>query len=347
MPLKSTVAPRAKSTAHRARLRTLLFGLLVFSAWLPSSVASAQEDIESLFDLKLGWVQMRRARDPNLPLVVQGTPPSSLLNADELAYGYQPGIDAALVTHLSDEWSLDARYLGITQYDATIVRGFGSPVVFQTNPTSTFSLFGSGAAEFAATSSVQSSELNLRCGPDRFGVFAGFRYARLAESLALTFDGSGNDYRQYFLTTNNLYGFQLGADGRLWQGPRRYFSIDAFAKIGLYANGARSHFFDLSAANPARNVFSDGSSSGIAMLPELGIRPRLKITDYIDLTFGYQLMWLTGVSPASQQMAAHGLLSTTAQGGVFAPAGGAIPTNIRSGDTVFFHGSYVGMEIRW
>jgi len=343
----STVSPRCNRPGRRPSPSTLLYALVILIASLPPSIATAQNQVPSLFDLNLGWVQMRRARDSDLPLVTQGTPTSSLLNADEFAYGYQPGLDVSLTTHLADVISIDARYLGISEYDASIVRPFGSPVVFQTSPTSMFSLFGTGVAEFVATSSVQSTELNLRFGPANFGLSGGFRYARLAENVALTFDGTGNLYRQYFLTTNNLYGLQFGADGRLWEGQRRRFAIDGFAKIGVYINGARSHFFDLSAANPARDVFSDGSSSAAAMISELGLRPRLRLTDYIDLTFGYQLMWLTGVAQASQQMAAHGLLSTSAQGGAFAPPGGAIPTGILHSDTVFYHGSYVGMEIRW
>ena len=73
-------------------------------------------------------------------------------------------------------------------------------------------------------------------------MLAGFRWINLGENLTGTLNPTTFPWEQSYwnfwntTTTNNLYGFQIGADGKLWERGR--FSIDGLVKAGIFDNNA-------------------------------------------------------------------------------------------------------------
>jgi hypothetical protein len=179
-------------------------------------------------------------------------------------------------------------------------------------------------------SRFQSAELLGRRDFECLSVTYGFRWANLDETRDLTIylpPGLGVA-RSVFGAQNNLYGFQLGTDGTIWEG-RRGLGIDGFLKAGIYGNDA-----DISADRfgvlPASGT---NNSSRTAFLGELGLTARYDLTDCLRLRSGYQLLFLDGVALASDQVPG---------------ASGAtnIPASVGS-NSLLYHGLNAGLELRW
>ena len=104
----------------------------------------------------------------------------------------------------------------------------------QTNQSHTQAM----AWEYA--SKLDNAEFNVRWNPtSRVTMLAGFRWVFLGENLVGALDPPTASTEPPFWSTttaNNLYGFQIGADGKIWERGR--FSIDGLAKAGVFDNNA-------------------------------------------------------------------------------------------------------------
>ena len=85
---------------------------------------------------------------------------------------------------------------------------------------------------------LYNSELNVRWNLyNRLTLLAGFRWVQLSENLQgslVPLEG----FKPFWntSTTNNLYGLQIGANGKIWERGR--FSINGLIKAGAYVNHA-------------------------------------------------------------------------------------------------------------
>ena len=131
-------------------------------------------------------------------------------------------------------------------------------------------------------------------------------------------------------TTNNLYGFQIGADGKLFE--RGHFSINGLIKGGAYLN----HASELTGVSLAKTVYESGASTNhAAFVGEGGLQCKYQITSAITLKLGYEVLWLAGVALAPGQIQETYIATS--------------PTNVythsvNSGSNVLFHGVVVGLE---
>ena len=83
--------------------------------------------------------------------------------------------------------------------------------------------------------------VNVRWNPlSNVTMLAGFRWVNLRENLAGSIGTAhlspGNRLFWNTTTTNNLYGFQIGAEGKIFERGR--FSIDGLVKVGIFDNNA-------------------------------------------------------------------------------------------------------------
>jgi len=130
-------------------------------------------------------------------------------------------------------------------------------------------------------------------------------------------------------TTNNLYGVQIGIDGKLMERDR--LSLDGLLKLGLFDNNATQ-----SAGVSLQKVVHPASASTnrVAFAGEAGLQLRYRLSTDLTLKVGYEALWLAGVALAPAQIAQT---STSASGDVSALA-------VDTGANVLFQGVTFGLE---
>jgi hypothetical protein len=173
---------------------------------------------------------------------------------------------------------------------------------------------------FDWSSRLYNVELNVRWNPCcRVTMLAGFRWANLREDL-IGERVIGSEFLTVgdVKTNNNLYGFQVGADARLWECG--CFSINGLGKAGIYGNHAEQ-----SSVYPELQEAFFASTNHTAFIGELGLQARYQVTQSLALRAGYELLLLDGVAIAPAQI------------------GNRI--GIDSNATVFYHGATAGLEL--
>ena len=267
-----------------------------------------------------------RERMDDVPLVIDnnGAGPT-VLNARDFGFDYEAGIDAGITYNRCDcPLSLESRYLWISDWTSTrSATGLTNPSINTNPPASNF-----GARTFTATyqSQFQSFELNLRhqCS-DRISVLAGFRYIDFDERLDLDVDGALN----YWMTSNDLYGFQIGGDAVLYDNCCR-LRVEAVCRAGVYGNDANTAVrIDVVEVG---FVSESAGMDHVAFFGELGLLASYQLSPCWSVRGGYQVNWLEGVLVAGNQ------LPVTTNGAV-------VQGFDYSG--VLYHGASLLAEARW
>jgi hypothetical protein len=182
-------------------------------------------------------------------------------------------------------------------------------------------------------SKLNNLELNARwtpCAP--LTLLAGIRWVELRENLQGTLTPPTFSWEPPFWNTdarNNLYGFQIGADGKLLDCGR--FSIGGTLKAGIYDNQAEQTS-EVSIFKAAR--LAHASTTHAAFVGEIGLQCKYQVTNRLAAKAGYQAMWINGVAlaPAQIDQTVTIPLDIVAARGVNCDGG------------VFYHGATVGLE---
>ena len=130
-------------------------------------------------------------------------------------------------------------------------------------------------------------------------------------------------------TTNNLYGLQIGAVGKLFKCS--HFSLNGLVKIGGYWNRTS----ESTGVSIAKVVYgSYASSNHFALVREVGVQCKYQVINRIALKLGYEALWVTGVAlaPGQIQKTYSTRTSVNARG-------------VNSNSHVLFHGGTVGLEV--
>ena len=131
-------------------------------------------------------------------------------------------------------------------------------------------------------------------------------------------------------TTNNLYGFQVGVEGKILERGR--FSINGLIKGGPYLN----HVSELTGVSLAKTVYESGASTNrAAFVGEGGLQCKYQVTSRITLKLGYEVLWLAGVATAPGQIR---------ETYIFSNPTGVQTHDISSNSNVLFHGATAGLE---
>ena len=180
---------------------------------------------------------------------------------------------------------------------------------------------------------LYNAELNVRWNPcARVSMLAGFRWVNLCENLQGALEPPTFRREPPFwntTTTNNLYGFQIGADGKIFERGR--FSIDGLVKAGIFDNNAEESTGVSTIKIPRP---SSASTNHAAFVGETGLQCKYQVTKRLMLKAGYEAIWLQGVALAPGQIQETYMPTyDVAQ---------ALGVNCNSG--VFYHGATAGLE---
>jgi len=191
-----------------------------------------------------------------------------------------------------------------------------------------FTLAGTAmAADYR--SDLHNGEINLiRCVSENIQLLAGFRYLELDERMnfALINAGIPLDYR--VTARNRLAGAQVGSIVQLWQ-PCCHFSLVGIGKAGIYGNDAGQNG---NVDTVVANIQVTDRDSQTSFVGELNLLGKWCLNDHISLRGGYNLLWLTDLALASDQLAVSDFAAAT---------GGTATADL------FYHGASAGLEIAW
>lgn len=274
---------------------------------------------------------------PNPPTVTQNI----LAFEDFGDFDYESGVQVELSRHLGPCTALTARYAWLGEHTAQAAAGPVNPVFaptdgifLRTMPQTDISAasFVNNVIQAQYSSDYQSFEFLLeREVVPGIELHGGFRYVAFDERLGIGVNSVGVAIPQAssyaFDTENDLYGFQVGADGAIWQ-VCDWFSIDGLAHAGVYNNEAKSQ---VTGTRTATNGSTAGMSraSQVAFLGEVGLFGTIRTCRGVTVRAGYQVMWIEGLALAGAQVGNTGNVNTNQP---------MTPTSIDSNDGVLYHG---------
>jgi hypothetical protein len=266
-------------------------------------------------------------------------PGTEVLNATDLHQGFSGGPRLDLIHHGDNDGDLEVLYFQIDGWNAArsigpdptdwlVMKAPGGFVQTQDDK-------GTQMMAWDYTSRLYNAEVNARWNPwRRVIVLAGFRWVNLSEELQGTLPPERTVPFWDTQTKNNLYGFQIGAEGKLLERGR--FSISCMGKAGLFDD----HAEETTAVSIYRILFGDSAGTDrAAFVGETGVQCTYQVTQQLSLRAGYEAIWLQGVALAPGQIPdtySHSSLDLTK---IYVQAAGV---NCSSG--VFYHGATVGLE---
>jgi hypothetical protein len=211
----------------------------------PDDCCAAMEDCPVLSYCGPRWTvtlgaEIKQRNDMPEFTLVEGAGGKELMATSDIDVGWGSGPRLEIARHMDCGWDLEAVYFGIDNFDGSAVAYDGTPVATWFWEQFVFDeLYGSYRNE------LYSAEFNVKwplCEDGRFKGIAGFRWIELHEELYAEVTSAGHPL--YGTTAwgsldlgNQLYGFQLGAEGILWE-PCCQFRVEGSAKAGIYGNHA-------------------------------------------------------------------------------------------------------------
>lgn len=322
-----------------------------------AAVASVRAEVVDNYATADAVFLQRDNQAANQTLAANQTTDVPLISAGQLQFPTQPGVRLFYGNVDDCGFGWEAGYLGVwNMFSSRQVSGAddiraGDPLALLVDDFQDRSL---ARATYAST--LNSAELNIFTRWDdggfsrsarypwqrgsayhrgTFDWLAGFRWAGLEESAAVTFNGvpTPGPGSYSLRSSNNLFGMQLGGRGRLeWD----RWALEGWAKAALAGNAmAQSQDPILEAIAPDAPVRSARSSSegGVGFIGDINATLVYKLTDGWAVRAGYNLIWLSGVALAPNQFD-FGDQST---------AGNAV----NGGAGLFLHGANLGLEARW
>jgi hypothetical protein len=266
--------------------------------------------------------------------VPPSTPGPEALNSSNLRQGFSPGPRIAVIRHVDSGYDLEVLYFQTAGWNSA--RSVGPD-----NPPDWLVMKAPGgfiqtqdhayqAMAWDYDTKLYNVELNARWNLyNRLTLLVGFRWLHLSENLqGALVPSEGFPPFWNTSTTNNLYGLQIGADGKIWQRGR--FSINGLIKAGAYFNNA--------AESTGVSIFkvvrpSSTTTNLAAFVGEISLRCKYQVSRRLGLKVGYEALWLEGVALAPGQIQE-----------TYATHPAAVHAlGVRS-SAVLFHGATAGLE---
>ena len=249
-----------------------------------------------------------------------------LVTSSDLDLGVAVGPRVTAIRHnaFGTCWDVEGVYIGIEDWSNTILL----PDIDNYLTTPVTNIVGVAPGTLVYDSSLKSGEINFRRAySDWITWLVGFRWIEINENLSADFGGVAS---HNVATNNTLLGGQLGVDAVLWDfGPN--WSLTGIAKAGVFGNDADAltTTTGIGGALPLVAVTSGQAS----FLGEIGLNARYRWTDRLTLIGGYNLLWITGVALAPEQLATTNVVTGIAA--------------VNSDGTLFYHGANLGLEYAW
>jgi hypothetical protein len=272
---------------------------------------------------------------------ISGTPGVEALDGNAFRQGFSGGPRVGLIRRGDCGYDFELSYFQIDGWnclrsigpdsppDWLVMRSPGSFI--QTNQPP----FDTQAMDWNYASKLYNAELNVRWEhSDRVTLLAGFRWLNLSESLVGALEPPTISWEPPFwntTTANNLYGFQLGAIGKIFERGR--FSIDLPAKAGIYDNNTEQTTAVSVIHKQVRSA--SASTNRAAFVGEIGLQCKYQAAKGLLLRAGYEAIWLEGVALAPGQIRESYTVTS-------AMTVEALGVNCDSG--AFYHGATAGLE---
>jgi hypothetical protein len=303
--------------------------------------ASAEPDTSASRDPALtasvDWMFLKRGELDDTPVFTTAAG-ANIFNASQFKFDFKSGVDMSLRYRLTPCFTLEGRYLLVDKCRDEVGPFPLSPADrARTTPPAHV---GNETDWVFYDSQFQSVEINLRgafAGRFDVRVLAGVRYVRFDETFRNTYTETGTGVTGVWIqaTENDLIGFQLGAEALIWEiGPG--LRLDVRAKGGAYFNSADSSA-GIRDSTGWRLKASDDKDRR-AFLAELGFLFSYKINSNFSGRLGYHLIWLDDVAAAAEQIP-----RTTDWEQSVVP----FATTTDRGNTAYFHGLFLGFELRF
>lgn len=249
----------------------------------------------------------------------------TLLNSDQLSFGWEPGLDARL-DFTDGKYGGGVRFFGAFEFEGN--KTITTPPIwnFPTNPP----LFGLGTAAFAThyDSSLDSVELNLsRAFGPRANVFVGVRGIMLDETLRSVADFGTVKAVVSFDADTAAIGPQIG--GELHFGDRVFVDLDG--RVGALRSQSDLAMSVTQDVGPAFAASGDHSDWIAAV--EGGIAAGIKLCPTTSLRAGYRVLYLNSLPTAPSIVAETDVIEARIKE--------------QSSDDIIIHGVTVGLEIAY
>jgi hypothetical protein len=287
-------------------------------------------------------------------------------NSNQFQQGYSAGPKIDLIYRGDSGYGVELSYFNMFNQSATHATGPDTPadwlvmkapgLFWQTQD------FPYQGMVWSDTTNLYSAEVNGRLAlSSRVTVLAGFRWLQLNDTLQGTLSPADrtvptwknncdinnctlkdvaqaplgpltNPYPPFWTTNtaNNLYGLQIGIDGKLLEFGR--FSVDGQIKIGLFDNNAEQ----ATAVSLKKVVYPvSATANNAALAAEAALHLKYQLMDGLALKAGYEALWLNGVALAPGQI--QETLTTTSSVPVHA-------LGINCGSSLLFQGFTAGLE---
>ena len=224
------------------------------------------------------------------------TPGTEVLDANDFHQGFSGGPRLGLIHHDDnggelefsyfqvDGWN-DYRSVGPTPDYWLVMRAPGGFLQAQDNKNKQMMTW-----DYA--SRLYNAELNVRWNSCcRVTLLAGFRWVNLSEDLQGNLPPERTVPFWDSETRNNFYGFQIGADARLFERDR--LSIGGVVKAGMFDNRVD----ETTAVSIDRIVYSESASTNhAAFVGEIGLQCKYQVSKRLLLKAGYEALWLEGAA---------------------------------------------------
>ncbi|MHB8974480.1 MAG: hypothetical protein ACYC3X_26815 [Pirellulaceae bacterium] len=266
-------------------------------------------------------------------------PGTEVLNARDLHQGFSSGPRLDLIHHGGQGADLEVVYFQIDGWNAArstgldpnhwlVMKAPGGFVQGQDDKDTQMMVWD-------CSSRFYNAEVNARWNLwRRVTVLAGFRWVNLSEDLQGTLPPQRTVPFWDTQTKNNLYGFQIGAEGNLFERGR--FSIGCTGKAGVFDNRAE----ETTTVSIYRLLFGEfDSTDHVAFVGEVGVRCKCQVTQQLSLRAGYEAIWLQRVALAPGQIP-----ETVAHGSHLPQEIYLQPLGVNCGSGVFYHGATAGLE---
>ena len=152
---------------------------------------------------------------------------------------------------------------------------------------------------WSAATNLYSAEANGRLAlSSRVTVLAGFRWLQLNDNLLGTLTPVKIIPPFWNTNTeNNLYGAQIGVDGKILELGR--LSLSGLIKIGIFDDNAGQS----TGVSLQKEVYpSNASTNHAAYAGEAGVHLKYQVSNGLALKAGYEALWLDGVALAPGQI---------------------------------------------
>jgi hypothetical protein len=323
-----------------------------FGLEVPASVGRASENFVA-FDA----LYMQRNSDQSLAprtLVMNGNTQGAAIASGDLRFPVAPGYRFLIGTHATEGLGWEIGSLGVySMFADAFAAGPDSlqiPPPLGEKVSSLRNAAFAGATCSSALNSVEVSAVLMRqrvhlphynaYAEDAIGHsvtvdwLTGFRWAGLEESagLALGSDPASLATVYSARTSSNLFGWQLGARGRVdWERWALEGAIKG-AVAGAAVNQSQSPIVNTITGEVFRPAGA-GQTANVGGIFELGTSLVYRLSDVWGLRVGYSMLWLTGVALAPNQFD-----FANSQAGV---------TTVDTNNTLWLGGGSLGLEARW